>query len=289
MNVALIGLGVMGYGMAGQILAHGHALTVYNRTRERATDLIARGARGAPTPHEAVVEAEATVIMVSNDQALHDVAEGPEGFLSGLRAGALVLQMSTIGPETTMWLHQEVTARGAEMVDGPVLGSLPEANAGRLWIMAGGDEATIERARPVLESVGQATYHVGPIGQGTRLKLCSNLITAGLVAALAEGMALLQSLGLDPGQYIHVLKEADLPSRVWGGKAMLMMQRDFAPRFSLDNMSKDVALALQMAHASGFDLPQGAATLATLLRGAEAVGGDRDMAAAVEGVRPRTS
>jgi 3-hydroxyisobutyrate dehydrogenase-like beta-hydroxyacid dehydrogenase len=289
MNVAVIGLGVMGHGMAGQILAHGHELTVYNRTAGRAADLRERGALVAATPREAAQAADAVLIMVSNDQALHDVASGPDGFLSSLGAGALVLQMSTVGPETTAWLQRETTARGAELVDGPVLGSLPEANAGRLWILAGGDESTIERARPVLESVGQAVYHVGPIGQGTRLKLCSNMITAGLVAALAEGMALLESLNLDPALYIRVIKDADLASRVWGGKATLMMQRDFAPRFSLDNMSKDVSLALQMARDAGFDLPQGAATLATLLRGAEAVGGDRDMAAAVEGVHSRVS
>jgi 3-hydroxyisobutyrate dehydrogenase-like beta-hydroxyacid dehydrogenase len=284
MNVAVIGLGVMGHGMAGQLLAHGHDLTVYNRTRARAADLVERGARGATTPREAVADADAVVVMVSNDRALHDVAEGPEGFLSGLRPGAIVLQMSTIGPETTEWLHQKVTARGAEMVDGPVLGSLPEANEGRLWILAGGDEATLERARPVLESVGQATYHVGPVGQGTRLKLSSNMVGAGLVAALAEGMALLEASGLDPQLYIRILRDSDLPSRLWIGKATLMMQRDFAPRFSLDNMAKDVTLALEMARAAGLDLSQGAATRAALLRGAEAVGGDKDMAAALEGV-----
>lgn len=287
MNVAVIGLGVMGHGMAGRVLEHGHTLAVYNRTVERANDLKERGARVAGTPREAAEGAEVVVVMVSNDQALRDVAVGPNGFLAALEPNAVVLQMGTIGPDTTDWLNGEVMARGAAMVDGPVLGSKPEANEGKLWVLAGGDEETIARARPVLDNISQAVYHVGPVGQGTRLKLCSNLVSAGVVAALAEGIALLEAVGLDPQIYIPILRDTNLPSRVWTGKADLMARRDFVPRFSLDNMAKDVTLALALANSQGLDLQQGKATLASLERGAAVAGGDKDMAAAFEGVRRR--
>lgn len=285
MKVALLGLGVMGQGMASRLLGHGHTLSVYNRTRARAADLEGQGARVASTPREVAEGAEAVVTMVANDAALRQVADGPDGFLAGLGGDALVLQMSTVGPDTTMWLAGEVAARGAALVDAPVMGSKPEATEGKLWVLAGGETSTLERARPVLDAVSQTVYHVGPIGQGTRMKLCNNLIGGGVVAAIAEGVALLEAAGLDPRLYMQIIQESSLPARLWAGKLSLMIAGDFEPRFSLENMAKDVGLAVAMGRGYGLDLSQGEATRATLLRGADAVGGDRDMAAAVEGVR----
>lgn len=288
MKIAVLGLGVMGHGMAGRVLALGHTLTVYNRTQSRAADLAAQGATVAATPARAAQDAEAVITMVSNDQALREVADGPEGFLTTLGAGTLVLQCGTVGPDTVAWLNEQVAARDAALIDAPVMGSKPEAVSGKLWVLAGAEEAVLERAKPVLDCVAQHVYHVGAIGQGTRLKLCSNMITAGVVAALAEGIALIEALGLDPQLYTQVIKDSDLPSRVWGGKAGLMAARDFAPRFSLENMAKDVSLALRLAASVQLPLPQAQASLQSLTAGAEAVGGDRDMAAAFEGVRART-
>jgi 3-hydroxyisobutyrate dehydrogenase-like beta-hydroxyacid dehydrogenase len=135
--------------------------------------------------------------------------------------------------------------------------------------------------------MGQTVYHVGIIGQGTSLKLCANLVGGGLVAAVAEGIALLEAAGIDPNLYIQVIRESNLPNRLWIGKATLMAQNDFAPRFSLENMAKDLGLAVQLGQSLGLDLQQGTQSRRTLLRGAEVVGADRDMAAAVEGVRRR--
>jgi 3-hydroxyisobutyrate dehydrogenase-like beta-hydroxyacid dehydrogenase len=285
MKVALLGLGVMGHGMAGRILEHGHTLAVYNRTRARAADLEGRGARVAPTPRAAAEDAEVVVTMVSNDAALRQIAEGPDGLLAGLATGAVVLQMSTVGPDTTAWLANEAASLDASMVDGPVLGSKPEAGEGKLWVLAGAEVEALERARPVLDAVSQIVYHVGPIGQGTRLKLCANLVGGGVVAALSEGLALLEAVGIDPDVYIQVLKDSNLPNRLWVGRATIIANRDWEPRFSLENMAKDIAQAVAMGREYGLHLAQGEATHATLLRGAEAVGGDRDMAAAFEGVR----
>ncbi len=284
-KVALLGLGVMGSGMAGRLLEHGHDLTVYNRTRERAEPFAERGARVAATPREAAEGAEAVITMVSNDQALREVIEGPDGVLASLGEGAVLMQMSTVGTDTTDWLARAVEARGASMLDAPVTGSLPEANAGTLWVLAGGDAAVLERVQPVLAAVSQKVYHIGAIGQGTRIKLCNNLVGGGVVAALAEGMALLDAVGIDPQLYIRILEESNLPTRLWVGRANLIAQRDFAPRFSLDNMAKDLQLALDLGHAHGLSLPQTQAGYAGLKRAAAIVGGDRDMAASFEGAR----
>jgi len=284
MRVAFLGLGVMGQGMARRILSKGHDLTVYNRTPERAADLAQAGARVAATPREAVSGTQIVVTMVANDAALRAVAEGDEGFLAALAAGTTVVQMSTVGPDTTLWLAGEVAAHAAQMLDCPVLGSLPEAQEGRLSLLAGGKAEVIERVSALLLCLGRQIYHVGELGQATRFKLCNNLVSGGLVAALAEGVALLETAGLDPQLYIQVLKDSQLPERLMIGKATLMATGDFEPRFSLDNMAKDIQLAVAMGQEYGLDLHQGRASHATFTRGATAVGGDRDMAAAVAGV-----
>jgi 3-hydroxyisobutyrate dehydrogenase-like beta-hydroxyacid dehydrogenase len=285
MKVGLVGLGVMGAGMAGKLLDHGHEVTVYNRTRERAEPFAARGARIAGTPRQAAEGAEVVITMVSNDAALHEVIEGPDGVLAALSANAILLQTSTVGPDTTAWLAGAVAMQGASMVDAPVMGSLPEAREGKLWVLAGADSAVLERVRPVLDAVSQTVYHIGAIGEGTRFKLCSNLLGGGMVAALAEAMALLEGVGIDAQLFIRILQETNLPSRMVLGRANLIAQRDFAPRFSLDNMAKDLQLALDLGRANGLSLIQTEASLASLRRAAAAVGGDRDLAASFEGVR----
>ncbi len=284
MKVALLGLGIMGQGMALRLVAGGHDVTVYNRTPARTVDAEKAGAAVATSPRAAAQGAAAVIVMVANDEALHRVAEGPDGFLAAVSAATTVIQMSTVGPETTAWLDGEVRDQGGRVIDCPVLGSRVEAAAGALWILAGGDKAAIAEMAPVLDSLGQRTYYVGELGQGTRLKLCFNLVTGGVVAALAEGIALIEAAGLDPQLYVRVLKDSTLPERLWIGKAGLMAARDFEPRFSLENMAKDLNLAVRMGGHYGLDLQQGQSSLAMLMRGAAAVGGDRDMAAALAGV-----
>lgn len=284
MKVALIGLGVMGRGMALRLLAVGHPVAIYNRTPGRAGDVETAGGVVAPSPARAASSADVVITMVAHDEALRQVAEGTDGFLETLSSQSTVLQMSTVGPDTTTWLAGAVQARGGWMLDCPVLGSRMEAGEGSLWILAGGEAEVIARMRPILDSLARHVYHVGGIGQGTRLKLCFNLVSGGVVAALAEGIALSEAVGLDPHLYAHILKDTRLPERLWIGKANQMADRDFEPRFSLLNMAKDLNLAVLMGSQAGLDLQQGQASRAALLRGAAVVGGDRDMAAAVAGV-----
>jgi len=243
MDIAVIGLGIMGRHVAGRLLDTGHRVVVYNRTPGPAEALRERGAVVAASPRRAAQDAAIAITLVSDDRALWAIAVGHDGVVAGLRPKAIMLQMGTVSPVAMGRLAAEVGARKAVLLDAPVMGSKPEALEGRLWVLAGGDVGAIVRARPVLDALAQRVYHVGPVGHGTRLKLCLNILGGGMVAALAEGMALVNAVGLDPDLYIRIIRDADLPRRVMLGKAELMAQGDFAPRFSLDHMGKDMGLS----------------------------------------------
>lgn len=209
------------------------------------------------TPREAAAAGEVIVLMLSDDAATRACTDGPDGVLAGLAPGALVLQMGTLAPETTLALAAEVKERGGDLLDAPVMGSANEAASGNLWILAGGDEATLERARPVLDDLAQEVYHAGTLGQGARLKLANNLLGANLVAALAETMALIAACGIEPSLYARVLAGTNLGTRMLAGKAAQMVAGDYAPRFSIANERKDVGLALGLARGLGLTLTQG--------------------------------
>lgn len=257
MNVAVIGLGIMGAGIARHLAEQGHAVTVYNRTRARAEELAPGGVAVAATPREAAAAGAAVILMLSDDAATRACTDGPDGMLAGLSHGTLVLQMGTLAPQTTLDLAAEVRALGADLLDAPVMGSAGEAAAGKLWILAGGDAETLERARPLLSDLAQEIYHAGELGQGARLKLANNLLGANLVVALAETMALIEACGIDPALYAKVLTGTNLGTRMLAGKAAQMVAGDYAARFSVANERKDVGLALDLAHDLGLRLSHG--------------------------------
>jgi 3-hydroxyisobutyrate dehydrogenase-like beta-hydroxyacid dehydrogenase len=279
MRVAVIGLGVMGAGMACHLADVGYTVTVYNRTRARAQELAPHGVTIAATPRDAAAASEAVILMLSDDHATRACTDGPGGMLAGLAPGTLVLQMATLAPETTIALAVEVRERGGELLDAPVMGSAAEAASGQLWILAGGDPATLERARPLLASLAQEVYYAGEVGQGARLKLANNLLGANLVTALAETMALIEACGIDPALYARVLQGSNLGTRMLVGKANQMVAGDYATRFSIANEYKDVGLALHLAHGLGLHLHQGESVLAPFEEAMERGLGAQDIAA----------
>ena len=279
MRVAVIGLGVMGAGMARHLADVGYTVTVYNRTRARAQELAPHGVTIAATPRDAAAASEAVILMLSDDHATRACTDGPGGMLAGLAPGTLVLQMATLAPETTIALAVEVRERGGELLDAPVMGSAAEAASGQLWILAGGDPATLERARPLLASLAQEVYYAGEVGQGARLKLANNLLGANLVTALAETMALIEACGIDPALYARVLQGSNLGTRMLVGKANQMVAGDYAARFSIANEYKDVGLALHLARVLGLHLHQGESVLAPFEEAMERGLGAQDIAA----------
>jgi 3-hydroxyisobutyrate dehydrogenase-like beta-hydroxyacid dehydrogenase len=279
MRVAVIGLGVMGAGMARHLAEVGYTITAYNRTRARAQELAPHGVTIAATPRDAAAASAAVILMLSDDHATRACTDGPDGVLAGLAPGTLVLQMATLAPETTIALAAEVRERGGELLDAPVMGSAAEAASGQLWILAGGDPATLERARPLLASLAQEVYYAGEVGQGARLKLANNLLGANLVTALAEMMALIEACGIDPALYARVLQGSNLGTRMLAGKANQMVAGDYTARFSIANEYKDVGLALHLAHGLGLHLHQGESVLAPFEEAMERGMGAQDIAA----------
>ncbi len=255
LRVAFVGLGLMGRGMAANLIRAGHQLTVYNRTPERANALAALGARVASTAAEAARGAEVVGMCVTDDQAVEEVALGSEGVLSGSAPGQLIVDHSTISPEHTRRLAARAVEAGAEWVDAPVTGGDRGAAEGTLTIMVGGSEAALEHLGPYLTAIGRKVVHVGPSGQGQLVKLINNLIGAIALAGAAEGLWLGRLGGVSLGTMIEVLGAGSANSVSLQLLADRLARDDFQPGFSLSNRLKDLDLALQSARALRAALP----------------------------------
>jgi 3-hydroxyisobutyrate dehydrogenase-like beta-hydroxyacid dehydrogenase len=280
MRVGFLGLGIMGVPMARHLLAAGHELTVYNRTAARAAPLAAAGARVAASPRQAASDAELVVTMLSDERALAEVLGGVDGVLAGLRPGAILVEMSTIGRAAALEAAAQVPARGARFIDAPVSGSRGPAQSGQLLVMAGGAETDIEAARPVLECFGRVV-RVGPIGSGAAMKLVLNGLGAQMLTALFAMLGLAERLGLDRAAVLDVVQGGAFSSPIFGVKRPRLLAADSGadPDFKVSLWDKDQRLVLEEAARQGYPLTQLSAVRA-LLQEAVARGlGELDMAA----------
>src|SRR5882672_9679537 len=196
-KVAFIGLGRMGHGMAGRYLDAGFAVAVWNRSKAKAEDLIARGARWAASPAEAANGADAVVTMVADDEASRAVWLGKDGAAANMRPGCLAIECSTVSHQHALDMARELRARGLVYLDCPVTGLPEAAAAGKLTLLVGADAADLEKARPYLAPLSTTVRHFGAVGSGTVFKLINNLIGAVQIASLAEGVAIAEQAGLD--------------------------------------------------------------------------------------------
>jgi 3-hydroxyisobutyrate dehydrogenase-like beta-hydroxyacid dehydrogenase len=275
-TVAVVGLGAMGSRIARRLLEAGHELHVWNRTAEKAAPLVEAGAVAAATPAEAAARAEVVLTMVADPGALREVTEGEEGVAAGVAEGATVIEMSTVGPDAVRRLASVLGER-AGLLDAPVLGSLAEAESGRLEIFAGAAPATLARWRPLLTDVGRVK-HVGDVGAGAAAKLVANAALLEALGVLGEALALAGSLGLSRDAAFDVL--ASTPLAAQAGRRRPAVEADrFPPRFALALARKDAELVVEAATAAGVELRHAAAAMAWY-REAEAAGlGDRDYSA----------
>jgi 3-hydroxyisobutyrate dehydrogenase len=273
-RVALLGLGRMGHPMAARLLAAGVPLTVWNRTPSRGADLVAKGARGARTPSDAVYDAEVVLTMLADPAAIEKVFAAPDGVLKTLRRSALVIDCSTVGPAAARITAEQCAARGAAYVDAPVLGSVPAAEQGTLTVLVGGAEADVERARVVLSHLGKTIVHTGAAGSGSALKLVMNLLVAGQTELLAEAFLLAERAGLSRQVVTDTLAGSVLNSPFVGYKAPQLLDRQFTPLFTTALLLKDLDLALELARTHGLSLP--AVRAARDAYGESAVAGHRD-------------
>lgn len=262
-RIGLIGLGLMGRPMGMNLLKAGHKLTVWNRTPERAKELVAAGAVLAKTPHEVAEASEFLLTIVSDPPALESVLWGREGkndgALGGLRAGGIYVDSSTISPSLVGRIAAACKERGVRFLDAPVTGGDWGAREGNLVFMIGGDAETLRDAEPVLGVMGKKWFHLGPSGAGQTVKLAMNAILALQVGAMAEALALVTKAGLKGEQLVEVMQASMARSGVLDVKSPLMLKGDYKPSFPLRLMHKDLGLALDLANQLGVALPATAA------------------------------
>ena len=276
-QITLLGCGLMGQPMARRILTAGFELTVWNRTRAKAQSLAAQGAKVAETPAQAVAQADVVITMLEDGAAVGQVLFDPllPGASLGLKAGALVIDMSSILPEQAREHASQLLALGVSVLDAPVSGGTVGAEAGTLAIMAGGAEADVERARPLLEVLGRPV-HVGPSGSGQLAKLANQMIVGTTIGAVAEALLMAQRGGADMAKVRQALRGGFAESRVMEVHGQRMVDGDFSKRGSLTIQLKDLHNAMHTAASLGFDAPI-TAELAQLYADAQAHGfGDLD-------------
>ena len=245
MKLGFIGLGAMGAPMARNLLEAGHELAVWNRSPERAGPLVEAGARRADSPADAASDTRATILMITNAEAVQEVLFGDKGVVQRLSAGAAVINMGTIGAVATTRIAKTLGELGYRMLDAPVSGSTPVATAGELAIMVGGDEETFEEFEPVLAAMGEKISHMGEVGSGSRMKLINNLIMGANMAALSEGLALGEAAGIPVEKQLEVLADG-AASGVARRKSGNLISRSYEPQFKLSHELKDLYYALEL-------------------------------------------
>lgn len=256
LKITLLGVGLMGAPMSRRLLGAGHALTVWNRSPDKAQALVAQGARQAITPAQAVQDADLVITMLTDGHAVGQVLFDPTMACAaqGLRPGTLVIDMSSILPEQARAHATQLASLGVQSLDAPVSGGTLGAEAGTLAIMAGGSAADFERARGVLEVLGRPV-HVGPAGSGQLTKLANQMIVGITIGAVAEALLLAEKGGANPAKVREALRGGFAESRILEVHGQRMVEGDFAKRGSLAIQLKDLRNALHTSAGLGFNAP----------------------------------
>ena len=259
-KLGYVGLGAMGGLMAERLMAKGHAVTGYNRTKSKAQGLIDKGMKWANSPREVAEASDAVFVMVTNSAALEAVANGPDGLLAGLGAGKLLIDMSTVSPAVSRVLAARVRDTGAAMVDAPVSGSVITLQQGKLSVMVGGDASTFERVKPLLEDVGPRVTHVGPNGLALSMKIAINLSLAVQMLAFSEGVLLPEKSGIPREVAVDVMTHSVIASPMVQYRGPFVLNMPDEAWFDVNMMQKDMQLALEMGRQLDVPLPTTAVT-----------------------------
>jgi len=284
-RVALIGLGLMGSGMARRLLGAGFPLTVYNRSPQRAAPLEEEGARVAASPREAAGAADVIFSMVADDAASRSVWLGKDGALAGAARGAVLVDCGTLTVGWIEELSRAAAAAGCPLLDAPVTGSKGHAAAGELLFLVGGSADALEIARPALAAMSRAIVHVGPTGSGALLKLVNNFLCGVQAASLAEAIALIERSGLDRTKALEVLTTGAPGSPLIKTLAGRMTSRDYTPNFTLKLAQKDMNYAVGEGRRHGVPLSTVTPVIDLYGRAIEGGHGEEDFAAVVEALR----
>jgi len=265
--------------MAGRLLDSGHEVYGTNRTMSRAQSLIARGLHWRETPRETAEASDVVISMVADDAALEAITSGPAGILAGLTGGKIYVDMSTVNPHLSQELAGRVRAIGADMLDAPVSGSIPQAETGTLLIMVGGNGAAFASVEPLLNDLGQTVTYVGVNGQGLLMKLAININLAVQVLAFSEGLLLAERGGIDPHLAAQVMSTSAIGSPMLKARVPMILDLPMQAWFDVAMMEKDVRLAQGVADELATPMPTAAVAREMLTRAGELGYAHRDLAA----------
>jgi 3-hydroxyisobutyrate dehydrogenase len=278
-KVAILGLGIMGSGMAKRLLSANFAVTVYNRSREKSAPFVSEGAFAATTPREAASRSEIILSMVSNDDASRDTWLGKEGALASAGSGSLLIESSTLSSNWIRELASKAAERDCQFLDAPVTGTKPQAASGELVFLVGGSADAVAAAQPVFSVLGRETHHLGPIGSGALMKLVNNFVCGVQAASLAEALSLIDAGGLDRLKALSILTGGAPGSGIVKRVADRVISGDFTPNFALRWMAKDLSYALGEASSRKISLQTAAAALSLYQRAVSEGHGDEDFSA----------
>lgn len=280
MKVGFVGLGVMGAPMAANILKHGHELTVFDLSQQAVDRLVKAGAKAAKTPREVGAASDFVVTMLPEPQHVEQAVLGAEGIAAGLKAGGIVIEMSTIDPATSRRVGDALRAQGKDLVDSPVGKTSEHAVTGTLTLMVGGLQAAIDKAMPVLKCMGTDTYFCGGPGTGHAMKMTNNLLATTIMCANTEALA----IGVKNGLTLELMQEVMRTTMAWNQQLAVAMPKkaflgDDSPGFAIRLACKDVRLACEAAEGMGFTAHVGRGAQATMDNAIGMGLGDRDTAA----------
>lgn len=255
-KLAFLGLGVMGYPMAGHLQAAGHDVCVYNRTTAKAEAWVKEhGGRMAPTPREAAGGAEFVMACVGNDDDLRGVCLGPDGAFGGMKDGAIFVDHTTVSAKVTEELYAKAQEAGLNFVDAPISGGQAGAENGQLSIMCGGDQAAYDSAEPVMNTYAKLCRRIGDTGAGQMTKMCNQIAIAGVVQGLSEALHFAEKAGLDGRAVVEVISQGAAGSWQMANRYETMLDDEFDHGFAVDWMRKDLGICLSTANETGASLP----------------------------------
>lgn len=275
MIVGWIGLGNMGVPMAGNLLAAGYDVSVWNRTPDKAAPLVALGAKQVASLPRLVEECDVLFTMVSDDEAVKAIYTGADGVLSARVSGKLAIDMSTIAPETSRFLAEQAKKAGLRFLDAQVSGSVGPAKEAQLVIMVGGEKADYDEAKPLLDKLGKAAIYLGPNGAGTSAKLAINLLLGITVQGVSETLLFARSLGIETEQMLEIISQSAVGTPLIRGKAASILADDYPAAFALKHMAKD----LRLAREAGVSTPLAESAQATYRQALEEGLGELDLMA----------
>jgi len=279
-TIGFIGLGAMGELMARRLLNSGFRLLAHDHTSRKAAALVASGAVAVPSVRQLARKSDVIISCLPNDEAVLSVYQGPEGVLACASPGAIVIEMSTVSPDTSRTLHRMGIERGIEVLDVAISGSTPAAKQGTLTLLGGGDAKTFDACQPIFCAVAKQYFRLGPSGSGTAMKLVVNALLGVNMQAIAEAVAFGEKAGLDRDLLLEVLAKTAVVSPAHQNKLLRAEHDDYSPQFPLKLMNKDFKLILEKASELGAPMPVTAAAL-QVNAARTAVNGDEDFSSVI--------